>query len=315
MYWLKSVFSINSFDDIKFLADLYNNVSGELEIRQPDDENIFIERTLNPFNKIFSLDSLKYPFEIYSRLAGPDTIKAVSVPVNKIDITNFVHSNKNLIIEWSSYIDNLVSSEMDRTNDIGYIFQMPDKFLENMSELLLAFQVSKYATLMIPSDSGFEIYSRLAGPDTIKAVSVPVNKIDITNFVHSNKNLIIEWSSYIDNLVSSEIGRTNDIGYIFETPDKFLENMSELLLAVQVSKYATLMIPSDSGFIISNPQSTYLSSVGLNKKFVMPSLQFDKDDGFCSVWGDKSEHEDYLNSRFKLWKENGYQGKLSNYYN
>lgn len=160
----------------------------------------------------------------------------------------------------------------------------------------------------------FEIYARICGPDTIRAVSLVIDKLNIDEFQHANKQLILEWSKYIDRVVNSEMNRSNDICFMFSTPEKKLENLSELLSAIKLSANATHIIPSKTGFIITNPVAVYLSWVGLTSKSDPSSaMMFDKDDGFGSAFGG-SDSIEYLNTRFELWKNSGYQGKMSDYY-
>lgn len=223
MYWLRSIFSINSVDDIKFLANFYKNVSGELEVKQNENNIMSIEWTTNPFETL----------------------------LNRSDLPNYP----------------------------------------------------------------FDICSRLVGPDTVRATCICIDKLNAAEFEHPKKDLILKWASYIDQMIGSEINRRNDIGYIFRPPEQNLENMSELLLALKLSKYATHVIPLDLGFIMTNAKAAYLTCVGLTQEFsCTTSLMFDKDDGFLSPFEGETKSINYLNSRFRLWKANGYKGKISDYY-
>jgi hypothetical protein len=153
---------------------------------------------------------------------------------------------------------------------------------------------------------------RLLGPKTILAVSLIVEKLDSEAFQHEKKELLMKWARFIDDKVKNEMGRKNDLCMIFRSPKEKLATMSELMLAIKLSKYATHAIPTETGFIVTNPKSTYLSSVELNDDGeYCTSLQLDKDDGFNSAFGGDC---DFLNDSFKLWKNNAYQGNLSDYY-
>ncbi|XWV25520.1 putative ORFan [Tupanvirus deep ocean] len=224
MYWLNSFFTIKSVDDLTFLANFYNNVSGELQVKQNGEKVLSIEWTTNPFKELLTKsDSLSYPYDIYSRLVGPDTVRAAAICVNKLNPKEFEHSNKNLILEWADYIDKMISAEMERQYDLGYYFKPP------------------------------KIY---------------------------------------------------------------LNDMTELALAIKLSKHCTHAVPFESGFIVTNPEAVYLTSVGLNSDFYCTdSLMFDKDDGFLSPFEPNCKSIDYLNTQFQKWKENGYQGKMSDYFN
>ncbi|XWV26858.1 putative orfan [Tupanvirus soda lake] len=224
MYWLNSLFSVNSLEDLVFLTNLYQNVQGELSVKQNNNKVISIEWTKNPFQELQNNPNLpSYPFDVYSRLVGPDTVRAVAVCVDKLDSTVFEHPNKELILKWAEHIDKVISTEMERQYDLGYYFN---------------------------------------------------------------------------------------------PPEKCLDNMSDLAFAVRLSKHCSHVIPFDSGFIVTNPKAVYLTSVGLNASFYCTdSLMFDKDDGFLSPFESSCKSIDYINSQFKKWKENGYKGKMSDYFN
>ena len=149
-------FLIKSKQDIEFLVDIYQNVSGELEIKHGDTKLFSISWIMNPFKTLLdSFDIPSYPFNIICRLNGPDTIKAVSPIVDKLDVAEFAHPNKILILEWLNYIDKVVGFEMYRQNNSGFCFEPPEQNLHNIFELTLAVRLSKYATHAISLDSGF----------------------------------------------------------------------------------------------------------------------------------------------------------------
>jgi len=160
-------------------------------------------------------------------------------------------------------------------------------------------------------EQSFEIHSRLVGPQTVMAVAGDVPKI--TSYDGYNNNVIAQWADYIDKNINSEMNRIGDMCIQFKYPDIKLSNMDELFIAIKLSKYATLAIPAQDGYIVTNPKSHYLSWVGLNENS-STSLQFDKDDGFNSSFGESS-HIDYLNiNYFNKWKSNNFNGKLSDYF-
>lgn len=115
-------------------------------------------------------------------------------------------------------------------------------------------------------------------------------------------------------MVESEMNMKNDIGYIFTSPIQKLENMTEIGLAIKLSKYITHAIPFNSGFIMANTRSAYLSKLEYTSK-IDSNLIFDKDDGFVSSFGEESKTLQYLNSLFQKWKNNNYKDKMSDYYN
>ena len=162
----------------------------------------------------------------------------------------------------------------------------------------------------------FNVVARLVGPATIKAVSLKIEKVDVDKFEHPNKAVILQWVNHIDNDVGREMYRENDGSIVFKKPEQPLANMSEVTLAVKLAKNITHVIPFKKSYIVANTKSVYLSQIGLNSD-VTPALQFDIDDGFISSFGDyDSESKDlqYINSRFQLWKLNGYRGKLVDYF-
>jgi hypothetical protein len=155
----------------------------------------------------------------------------------------------------------------------------------------------------------FYIHSRLVGPDTIKAVSILVEKLD--SLEHDNLSAIKQWKTYIDEIIFEEMNRENDRCWMFEPPTSKL-NMAELWLAIKYSKYVTHAIPTQTGFIISNTKSVYLSFVSTNDGGSF-YLQFDKDDGFNSPFGTNTTI-DYLNTKFVAWKNDNYSNNIQDYY-
>lgn len=223
MYWLNSKFVINKKSDLEFLANFYDKVSGELNVKRGDTEIASVQWTINPFRALLELPELpSYPFDIWSRLVGPDTVKAAAQLVTKLDPNTFQHTKRELIMEWANYIDLQVKNEMKRSNDMAMYF---------------------------------------------------------------------------------------------ERPKQNLSSMPELMLAVKLSKYATHVVIHSSCFIIANTDSAYLSMIGLTpESHCVSSLMFDTDDGFSSPFEPNSQSVRYLNTRFNLWKESGYQGKMADYY-
>ena len=226
MYWLNSKFVINKKSDLEFLANFYDKVSGELNVKHGDTVITSVQWTINPFRALLELLELSelslYPFDIWSRLVGPDTVKAAAQLVTKLDVETFQHTKRELIMEWADYIDLQVKNEMDRSNDMAMYF---------------------------------------------------------------------------------------------ERPTQNLSSMSELMLAVKLSKYATHVVSHSSCFIVANTDSVYLSWIGLTpESHCASSLMFDTDDGFTSPFEPNSKSIQYLNTRFNLWKESGYPGKMADYY-
>jgi hypothetical protein len=162
----------------------------------------------------------------------------------------------------------------------------------------------------------FDVQVKMCGPDTIRAVSVVVSpKLDPVSFEHPNKSLIMTWAAHIDTMIKSEMERKDHVNRTFKPPTPALASMSDLMLAIRLSKFATHVIPHQAGFIVTNPKSAYLSWVGLTPDaHCTTSLTFDKDDGFSTMTSTDYEEINYLNSRFQLWKDKEYQGKMADYY-
>jgi len=156
MYWLRSIFIIGSITDLKFLSNLYNSVTGELTVE--GHLEISIKWTTNPFQALLNhplFNSLNAPFNITSRLVGPQTVMAISTSIQKLDKGTFTHPNIDNILIWADFIDENLSYEMNRRNDMARIFTRPSIDLSNKNELLLAASLSKYALFALSGKNGF----------------------------------------------------------------------------------------------------------------------------------------------------------------
>lgn len=153
--------------------------------------------------------------------------------------------------------------------------------------------------------------SRLCGPDTIQCVSIKVNKVDLDHVdPQQDRHLIQQWSNYIDDMVRNEMERSNDMAMMF-TPPQLPLSKEELWLAIQCSQFALYALPYGDGYIVSHPDSVYLSCVSMGQND-NTSLYFDKDDGFLSCFGGPVPN--HLNDFFNQWKDNHYIGLLQDYY-
>jgi hypothetical protein len=145
------------------------------------------------------------------------------------------------------------------------------------------------------------------GPYTAQEVALEVIKIN----QHNNESIKI-WADFIDDMIESELKRTNDIGINFPAPKENLQSMDELLLAIKLSKYATHIIQYKTGYIIANDKSKYLTQIILNDNYgFSTSVSFKDERKFCSLF---MINTDYIKETFALWKENNYEGPIENYY-
>lgn len=159
----------------------------------------------------------------------------------------------------------------------------------------------------------FNLMVRLCGPHTIVAVSPQLSKLNPMEFQHTRKNVLMMWADYIDELIQNEMGRCNDMACLWENPAEKLHTMEEFLMACRLSKHAThIFFGNGMSALVFNPTCCYLPSFSIEKNDGVSSCTFDKDDGFTSVFGNDAELE-YMNNKFKLWKEYGYKGSIANY--
>ena len=252
MYWLRSLFEINSVQDLELLIRIYAGVSGELYVTGMDDEKILdIEWCKEPFAKLLTAyhtsnglltlkEKLTFPFKIVSRLVGPQSLLAVAPVLKKVDYATYDQENKDL----SNY---------------GYLFH-------------------------------------------------PNNE--------ARRDLVLDWTTSIDKAVSYEMKRSNDMGMMFNHPEELLTT-NELILAARLSKYATHVYIGENGIIASNFECTYLTWFPAKTMYQdndkCTSLMFDKDDGHYSPFGEVGNAYSYMTECFNKWKNNNYEGKLSDY--
>jgi hypothetical protein len=62
MYWLRSIFTVNSLNDVKLLTKLYKNVSGELLVKHSKNK-VPIKWEKNPFDKLTKHSKTKFPIK------------------------------------------------------------------------------------------------------------------------------------------------------------------------------------------------------------------------------------------------------------
>ena len=156
MYWLRSLFHITCKEDLELLIRIYDGVSGELSVLKPeaeDDDVLFkVKWMKSPFKALLPLEVV-FPHKLIVRLVGPQTVIAVSAKLKKINTETFVHDNKVLLLKWAEAIDDTVSEEMGRSNDLAMLITFPDEHL-TMHDLLLAARLSKHATHVLIGDHG-----------------------------------------------------------------------------------------------------------------------------------------------------------------
>ena len=224
MYWARSQYHIQSLQDLELLATIFKGVKGELEITTNNDQSTTIQWTQNPFTKL----------------------------------------------------------------------------LENKDQLVK----------IMP----FNLITRLCGPDTIRVVSPQLNKLNPNEFTHQRKNILMIWADYIDSQIQTEMKRSNDLGYTWQNPKEEVNSMDEFLLACRLSKHAThVLFGTHNSALVFNQQCVYLPSLKFTQTSKIDACIFDKDDGFSPVFSQCDQQLEYINSKFKLWKNNEFKGKLSDY--
>lgn len=157
-----------------------------------------------------------------------------------------------------------------------------------------------------------KIACMLNGPQSVRNVSIKIQKLDQKDFRHPNKTKIVIWSDKIDQMIYSEMKRKNDLGIMYNLPEDKLNDLNELFLAIRLSKHGEYALPEKDGFIVFNSKSVYLSYIGLKNNEVGTSIMFDLDDGFSYIFTDNKA--EYLNEFFGQWKKSGFKGKLSEYF-
>lgn len=146
MYWLRSMFEIRDIRDLELLIRIYDGVSGELYVGK--DHVLDIKWCVNPFLALKNkLGKLQFPFIIFSRLIGPQTLIAVSPKLRKTR-----PSSDPVIKQWADQIDSAILAEMNRQNDIGLPYENPCRLLTE-KELLEAAMSSKYAERVFFGDT------------------------------------------------------------------------------------------------------------------------------------------------------------------
>jgi hypothetical protein len=172
----------------------------------------------------------------------------------------------------------------------------------------------KLHALKLARDKEGVIECRLGGVDTVRAVSQHPVRLDQETFVDPQKELLLKWARHIDEMVASEMGRENDMGWIHESPEEKLGSMEELHQAIRLSQHVTHSVPCRGGFLVANTQSVYLSYVALGNTATRneyTALVFDKDDGFLSMLSGTPCV--YLNTKVQRWRDDGCRQPLAAY--
>lgn len=284
MYWLRASYSINSLADIQFLSTIFQEADGELTFKTEEFE-LQVYWTLDPFAKLIELLHQKISLvnsSIKCRLCGPDTIRGVSQRPERLERESFEHEKKELILWWSDRIDSMVHNEMDRVNDIGYIYEDPplEKYI-NMNELFLAIRLSKYATHVIPGESGF--------------------------LIANEKSTYLSYIGILD-LSPEEEESIDEIGI-----EELVEKSHEEVKAATKEEGDLKRKREDEEELDSVDKIQKRVKKEHKRDTFSEGLVFDKDDGFIDVFrGNKSLS--YLNEKFYQWVDSKYSGKLSDYY-
>lgn len=224
--------------------------------------------------------------------------------------------NSGLVITCDADLDFLISLYREVRGELTFKNQQNVVKIEwTTNPFLFLKKYLESNTIIITQDSHIEC--RLCGPDTIKAVSFTPKKFtldEVSAFSHTKKAILLWWADRIDEILLDEMDRRNDLLQIWDKPseDKRV-TMAELCWAIKLSENATYFIPCETGFLVSNEKSGYLSYFGIMSKTEMnTSLMFDKDDGFCSPFS--KVDLSFLNSKFLSWKNDNHKGKLSDHF-
>ncbi len=148
MYWINSLYTINSLPRLTFLMNLFSKVNGELEIFENLKLVKKIEWTANPMKNLADSFNKYQNISIKCRFCGPDTIMAVAPKLIKLNPHKFsFHKDrKDAIMEWSQFIEKQIKFEMSRSTDICLIFPTPKIQLLSIEELLLATQLTEHCS-------------------------------------------------------------------------------------------------------------------------------------------------------------------------
>lgn len=171
------------------------------------------------------------------------------------------------------------------------------------------FSTLKKDTLMYPC----KLTTKLAGPQTLIAGSLKINKLDPELFEHQNKDTLLKWASSIDKIISFEMQKDNDMNVSIKCPDHPL-SVDDLILAARLSKLATHVCITDEGIIATNIECKYAPWISCEGACLNSDLMFDKDDGYCSSFRQNIENMDYMKGCFNRWKESEYSGSLADYH-
>jgi hypothetical protein len=164
-----------------------------------------------------------------------------------------------------------------------------------------------------------KIYSRISGPQSI--LGTCFNTRNVAGF--QKRNIIITpiiqtFADRIDQMVSFEMSRTNDLAVIYRPLEEKLTNIEQLILAARISKYGTHFLPDELNqcLYILNEQSVYIIAIRYDGTIDNnATLMFDKDEGFVSPFLPKDSNKyKFLNDKFLEWKKNNYEKEFPAYF-
>lgn len=134
---------------------------------------------------------------------------------------------------------------------------------------------------------------------------------EITKVNNEEDDLIKEWANYIDKKLLVVEWVTTDLKAVISPPTTNLPNLSTLFMAIARSKRGTHYIPVENGFIVCNNNCAFLADIMLDGSKCDCGINYLNENGFTFFNGQPCV---YLNQYFNQWKENGCQGKVSDYY-
>lgn len=183
--------TVNNFNDRELLTKIYKNVHGSLNGTYCNGYSFMFDEQNDPFSKLSTSENI-YPYNIYAKLNGQDTLQAISFKIKK----NAPQRNliKKKILDWVTIIDSIMDTEM-KNEYHGNKSSAPPTYgtheiecLDNMNELLWACRLSLHVTHVIPTKHGVYISNEHCSNMQWIALSTNYGAIFLNNF-HFNKDV------------------------------------------------------------------------------------------------------------------------------
>lgn len=195
MYFLRSSFSLESFDDLKILQKLYRTSTGSLTVSLPDGTEKKISGK-DPFYRI-ELKEEDYPAKIETCLNGVLTLQVLCFKLRKV---SKLYDNP-LIAKWANAVDTVMSQH---ENQACLIPNVPIEKLPDMSYVFKVAQATRHAAYFTPIGNGIIIVDKFfrsvlsLQKDDINYCSAMFDKDDgLTNVPVSNEihSVLMTWKN------------------------------------------------------------------------------------------------------------------------